>query len=92
MYLTSTSSVEDPIPSESELNALNIELSILISIYILTIFFALYNIIMYLWKQKRYSTWLMTFFYLFSLMVLITRISQYCYSIKFNNFMKNVTP
>ena len=82
----------DPLPSENELTALNTELCILLMIYTLTLFFAIYNIMMYLVKQKRYSTWLVTLFYVLSVIILVTRFAQYCVEIKFNNFMRGKTP
>ena len=63
---------QEILPTYNELIALNVELSLLILIYFLTIFFALHNILMYLWKQKRYKICLLAFFYMFSLIVLVT--------------------
>ena len=73
------------LPAANQIRGLTIEAYILIAIYVLTLLFTFYNIYAYLWKQRRYRTMLITFFYVFALIVLTTRITQYCFTITLNN-------
>ena len=63
------------------------ELYMLILVYIFTLMFAFYNIYAYLWKQQRYRTWLVTFFYILAIIVLTTRLAQYMFSIYLNTLL-----
>ena len=63
------------VPTESQINGLTIEVYVLIVIYMFTITFTMYNIYAYLWKQRRYQTWLVTFFYILAMIVLTTRVT-----------------
>ena len=74
----------EKLPTASEIRGLTIEVYILIAIYVLTLAFTFYNIYAYLWKQRRYRTMLITFFYIFALIVLTTRIFQYCFTLSLN--------
>ena len=79
------------LPTDDQLLVLDIELYCLICVYVMTLWFALANLYRFLIKQKWYTTWLVTFFYILSIMVLTTRIAQYCESIQFNAYLYNVT-
>ena len=78
------------LPSANQIRGLSIELFILIAIYALTLLFTLYNIYAYLWKQRRYRTMLITFFYIFAMIVLTTRITQYCFTLTLNNQAEDI--
>lgn len=56
-------------------------------VWVFTLVFTFYNIYAYLWKQQRYRTWLVTFFYLLAVIVLTTRLAQYIYSIVLNKML-----
>ena len=78
------------LPSANQIRGLSIELYILIPIYALTLLFTLYNIYAYLWKQRRYRTMLITFFYIFAMIVLTTRITQYCFTLTLNSQAEDI--
>ena len=59
----------------------------MIVIFILTILFTAYNIYYYLWKQSRYKTWLVSFFYILATIVLSARLTQYFFSVYLNNII-----
>ena len=76
------------VPSERQIDGLQVEICVLIFIYLVTIAFTMYNIVVYLWKQHRYRIWLVTFFYVLAMVVLSARITSYVYSFLLNHMLK----
>ena len=74
-----------PLPTESQIKELTLGVYIYIMIYVFTITFTIYNIVEYLWKQQRYRTWLVTFFYILAIIVLTTRLAQYFFTLVLNH-------
>ena len=67
------------IPRDQQLDELSVEIYCLLGVYSLTFIFAVYNVVAYLWLQRRYKNWLISGFYILSLIVLILRMVQYAY-------------
>ena len=65
------------IPTAKELEGLMIECYCIISVYVVALVFATYNIIVFVIMQRKYKNWLISIFYLLTLMVLISRMVQY---------------
>ena len=76
------------IPTYGELDGLCIELYVLLSVFGLTLCFAIYNITVFLVIQRRYKNWLITIFYVFSCIVLITRMCEYGFLLQFYGRIK----
>ena len=64
-------------PTVEDLNALRIEIYIMMAIFAGTLVFALYNVVRFVICQKRYKNWLIFAFYFFSVFVLSFRILYY---------------
>ena len=67
------------LPTEDQLSVLSIEIYCLVAIYLMTLIFTVYNISAYLIRQRRYKNWLITIFYIFCVIVLISRMIEYVY-------------
>ena len=60
----------------------------MIAIYCMTLIFALYNSYFFVWRQKRYKNWIISAFYIFSVLVLIFRICYFMESVVFFTLVK----
>ena len=60
----------------------------MMAIFIATLCFTVHNIIVFLIRQKRYRNWLVTVFYIFSILVLVTRILQYIFAFNLNHLIR----
>ena len=67
------------IPTQDALQALTIELYFVQAVFLLTICYTLYNIVAYLTLQKRFKNWLITLFYILSMMVLVSRVTEFIF-------------
>lgn len=65
------------IPTSAELQGLMIECYCIITVYVVALVFATYNIIVFVIMQRKYKNWLISIFYLLTLIVLISRMIQY---------------
>lgn len=70
-------------PESSKIRGLSIETWCLMGLYLLTLCFTVFNIVAYIWLQKRYKNWLISSFYALTLVVLIFRILQDAFVLKF---------
>ena len=70
-------------PTSGQLTGLTVEVSIMIAIYTLTLIFTIHNIVQYIWRQRRYKNWLISLFYILSVIVLVSRIFYFSYVLNF---------
>lgn len=56
----------------------------------LVLCFTLFNIVVFLGIQRRYKNWLITVFYVFSVIVLVMRMMQYIYLLKFYGEIQDI--
>ena len=74
-------------PSQAQMRGLTAEAVFMILFMTATLLFAVYNVIAFLVKQRRYKKWLVSAFYFFSLAVLFFRICYYATILSFYQFL-----
>ena len=67
------------IPTQNALKALTIEIYFVQAVFLLTICYTGYNIVAYVTLQKRFKNWLITLFYILSMMVLVSRVTEFIF-------------
>ena len=55
----------------------------MLAVFSITLCFTIYNIVVFLGMQKRHKNWLITVFYIFSVIVLVMRIIEFIFLLQF---------
>ena len=78
------------VPYPHDLTGLDITDGIMILIYLVVLCFTVFNTYRYLYQQRRYKNWLVTVFYVFSFIVLLSRLMYYIMLIVFNEHLRPI--